>query len=132
MNLTQNQVQLVTLAALGAFMLTFSNTQHLSSAQDVQGSRAYWAARAGLDWAIASVIATAPVAPAVLPAATCPLSAPPASLNGFTLVITCSPLTYTEAGATVNIFQLTSTASTTGAIGSVGFIERSLSASLEQ
>ena len=37
----------VVLAALGAFMVTFSNTQQLTSAQDVQGSRAYWAARGG-------------------------------------------------------------------------------------
>ena len=34
------------LAALGAFMVSFSNTQQLNSARDVQGSRAYWAARA--------------------------------------------------------------------------------------
>ncbi len=123
---------LVVLAALGAFMVTFSNTQHLTSAQDVQGSRAYWAARAGLEWAIAGVAATAPVAPAVLPPATCPVTAPPASVNGFTLVITCTPQSYTEAGATVNMFQLTSSASTAGAVGSAGFIERSLSASMEQ
>ena len=43
---------LVALAALGAFMVTFSNTQQLTSAQDLQGSRAYWAARAGLEWGI--------------------------------------------------------------------------------
>ena len=35
------------LAAFGAFMVSFSNTQHLNTARDVQGSRAYWAARAG-------------------------------------------------------------------------------------
>lgn len=40
----------VVLAALGAFMVTFSNTQQLTSAQDLQGTRAYWAARAGLEW----------------------------------------------------------------------------------
>ena len=40
----------VVLAALGGFMVTFSNTQQLTSAQDLQGSRAYWAARAGLGW----------------------------------------------------------------------------------
>ncbi len=125
---------LVVLAALGAFMLTFSNIQHLTSAQDVQGSRAYWAARAGLEWAIAGVVATTvPTPPAVLPLpATCPATAPPASVNGFTLVITCTPQSYTEAGATINIFQLTSSASTTGGVGSIGFIERSLSASMEQ
>lgn len=123
----------VILAALGAFMLTFSNTQQLTSAQDLQGTRAYWAARAGLEWAIAGVVATAPVAPAVLPLATCPVVTAPAAVDGFTLVITCIGPTYTEAGASINIFQLTSVATSTGAtVGSVGYIERSLSASIEK
>ena len=51
----------VVLAALGGFMLTFSNTAQLTSAQDVQGTRAYWAARAGLEWAIAHSLASTPV-----------------------------------------------------------------------
>lgn len=42
---------LVILAALGAFILTISGTQQTSSALDVQGSRAYQAARAGIEWA---------------------------------------------------------------------------------
>jgi Tfp pilus assembly protein PilX len=42
---------LVILAALGAFILTISGTQQTSSALDVQGARAYQAARAGIDWA---------------------------------------------------------------------------------
>ena len=42
---------LVALALLGAYMVSFSNTQHITSAQDVQGSRAYWAAKGGLQWA---------------------------------------------------------------------------------
>lgn len=125
----------VVLAALGAFMVTFSNTQQLTSAQDVQGSRAYWAARAGLEWVIAGVVATTvPVAPAVLPPpATCPVTTPPASLDGFTLIITCRKQTYAEAGASVNIFQFTSVASFAGGtVGSIGYIERSLSASMER
>jgi len=115
---------IVILAALGGFMLTFSNTQQLTSAQDLQGSRAYWAARVGLEWAISSVVAAAPAA--------CPVAAPPATVDGFTLVITCNPQIYIEAGANINIFQFTSVASSPGAVGSVGYIERSLSASMER
>jgi MSHA biogenesis protein MshP len=122
----------VGLASLGAFMLTLSNTQQLTSAQDVQGTRAYWAARAGLEWVIAGVAATAPVAPAVLPLATCPVTAPPASVGGFTLVITCTSQAYTEAGVTVTIFQFKSVASSGGVVGSIGYVERSLSASMER
>ena len=111
----------VILAALGAFMVTFSNTQQLTSAQDLQGSRAYWAARAGLEWGIASV------GPAC--------AATTLTIDTFTVVVTCTLQTYTEAAAApnVNIFQLTSVAhSTGGTVGSVGFVERSVSASMER
>lgn len=110
---------LVVLAALGAFMVTFSNTQHLTSAQDVQGSRAYWAARAGLEWGIASTTATCPTSPTTL------------SVNSFNVIVTCALQTYPEGSATINIFRITSVAST-GTIGNVGFIERSVSASIEK
>jgi MSHA biogenesis protein MshP len=114
---------IVVLAALGAFMVTFSNTQQFTSAQDLQGTRAYWAARAGLEWGIGSVNAT-PV---------CPTSPTTLTIDSFSVVITCTNQTYTEALATPNIFQLTSVAHSAGTtVGSVGYIERSLSASMEK
>ena len=114
----------VVLAALGGFMLTFSNTQQLTLAQDVQGSRAYWAARAGLEWGIGSVSATT----------VCPASPATLTIDTFNVVITCASQTYTEAAATPNvkIFKFASVASSAGTVGSVGFVERSLSASLEK
>ena len=119
-------VIVVLLAALGGFMLTFSNTQQLTAAQDVQGSRAYWAARAGMEWAISSVGATA-----------CWTTTPPASVDGFALVISCTPPTaYTDktgAGTIgdVYVFQLTSVARS-GTVGTPGYVERSVSASVEK
>jgi MSHA biogenesis protein MshP len=110
----------VGLATLGAFMLTFSNTQQLTSAQDVQGTRAYWAARAGLEWGISS----ANVAAAYPTSTTL-------TVDGFSVVVTCGLTSFTEAGAAVNLIQLSSVA-TTGTSGSIGYIERSVSASLEK
>jgi MSHA biogenesis protein MshP len=113
----------VVLAALGGFMLTFSNTQQLTSAQDVLGSRAYWAARAGIEWAIGYVTAN--------PAATsCPGN--PTPLEGFTLTVSCSPTTYSEGANTVTIFTINSIARSGGTVGTVGYIERSISASIER
>jgi len=54
---------LVILAALGAFILTISGTQQTSSALDVQGSRAYQAARAGIDWASYQLLISAGAGP---------------------------------------------------------------------
>ena len=123
----------VILAALGAFMVTFSNTQQLSSAQDIQGTRAYWAARAGLEFGIGTVVATS----------ACPSSSPAQlTVDSFTVCVTCTQKSYTEAAAApnVNIFQWTSvarspilaTCGATGAVGSIGYIERSVSASMER
>ena len=50
---------LVVLAALGAFMVSVSTSQQIGSALDVQGVRAYQAARAGIEWSLYKVQATA-------------------------------------------------------------------------
>ena len=136
----------VVLAALGAFMVTFSNTQQLTSAQDIQGSRAYWAARAGLEWGIGSVAASTATPPAcpVLPVPASPSSTPTSSTTplptsfdgGFSVTVNCVRNDYEEAPAmpgTPNrfIYQITAVAST-GSVGSIGFIERSMSASMER
>lgn len=47
---------LVILAALGAYLVSFSNTQQITSAQDVQGVRAYWAARAAAENGLVQVL----------------------------------------------------------------------------
>lgn len=113
---------LVVLAALGAFMVTFSNTQHLTSAQDIQGSRAYWAARAGTSWAIGNVSA-APNA--------CPMPPTPFNVDGFALVVSCVMTPYDEGGIIKRVFNITSTATAGGAVGNIGRVERSLSVTVE-
>lgn len=126
----------VILAALGAFMLTFSNTQQLTSAQDLQGSRAYWAARAGLEWGIGSVVASTSTPPACPTSPTASTTTLPTTFDGgFTVTVTCTRTDFTEASVAANrfIFQFTSIAATTGGtVGSIGYIERSLSASMER
>ncbi len=116
---------LVVLAALGAFMVSVSNAQQLGAAQDLQSTRAYWAARAGLEWAFGAVAAN--------PGA-CPASAGvPGSVDtgaGFDLSVTCTLRTYTELGQSVQIYNFESTARS-GSVGSPGFVERSVSASFE-
>jgi MSHA biogenesis protein MshP len=134
---------LVVMAALGGFMLTFSNTQQLTSAQDLKGSQAYWAARAGLEWGMGSIIRQASKTAAC---PTLPTTNPPTDHTtltgfdgGFTVAVTCERSVYTEFyPAPINkkdikIFSLTSVANNDPATpGNVGFIERSVSASIEK
>ena len=49
---------LVVLAALGAFILNISTNQQIGSVLDVQGVRAYQAARAGIEWGLYEVQST--------------------------------------------------------------------------
>lgn len=112
---------LVVLTALGAFMLTFSNTQQLTSAQDVQGSRAYWAARSGLEWGLAGVAG----------AGACPASPTALVIEGFNVNVTCDRQTYAEAGSSLRIYRLNATASAGGAVGTVAYVERSVTATFE-
>lgn len=82
---------LVVLATLGAAMLNIFTSQQSSSAMDVQGARAYQAARAGIEWGLYQKLrqehcgATSSFA---LPA--------DSSLNGLTVSVTCT-LTSTPA-----------------------------------
>ena len=109
---------LVVLAALGAFMVSFSNTQHVTSAQDVQGSRAYWAARAGLEWGIASAASGCPGSPTVL------------TIDTFTVTVTCTQASYSDSES-INIFSFTSVSILTGiSVGSASYVERSVSAKI--
>jgi MSHA biogenesis protein MshP len=49
---------LVVLAVLGAFIVSISTNQQIGSAIDVQGVRAYQAARAGIEWGLYKVQST--------------------------------------------------------------------------
>lgn len=111
---------IVILAALGTFMLSLSNTQHLSSAQDVQGARAYWAAKAGLQWAVASISA----APSSCPATTL-------ILDGVTVTVTCTANSYTEGTTTTWLHWVTATATIGGGVGGLGHAERVIDAFIE-
>jgi MSHA biogenesis protein MshP len=85
---------LVVLAALGVAMVSISSVQHQSATLDIQGVRAYQAARAGLEWGIyqrlrnGNCAATSNVA---MPGGT--------SLSDFTVTVTCTA----DSGAGLNI-----------------------------
>lgn len=93
---------LVVLAALGAFILNISSSQQIGSALDMQGVRAYHAARAGIEWGLYQQLQGGVACPAgnfVPPAAT---------LSGFTVSVTCVATADAHGGPTVR--ELTATA----------------------
>ncbi|MDP1607261.1 MAG: hypothetical protein Q8L93_11605 [Rhodocyclaceae bacterium] len=116
---------LVVLATLGAFILSVSSSQQIGSALDVQGVRAYQAARAGIEWGLYQVQAApaynfsygpgpGPVGTANPNDRACPASltsfAPAAvTLTGFTVTVTCDRSMQAVSGEPY-VFTVTSTA----------------------
>jgi len=119
---------LVVLASMGAAMLTFSNVQQTTSTQDLQGIRAYQAARAGMEWGIYQVLRVPPP-PAAAPACFANGSSVTlaGTLAGFTVSVDCSASAYTEGANSGTVYTITSTASQ-GTAGSQTRIERQLQA----
>jgi MSHA biogenesis protein MshP len=104
---------LVVIAALGTFAVTLSTTQQQSSAMDVQGSRAYQAARAGIEWGAYQVLRNSAGAfsTACLAGTTPqPLTGLPNTLANFTVTVTCSSVSTTDGTTPLIVFQLLSTA----------------------
>ncbi|WP_395007246.1 agglutinin biogenesis protein MshP [Undibacterium sp.] len=96
---------LVVLAALAAAMIAVSTTHQSSSAIDVQGARAYQAARAGIEWGLYRQLRPIPSAACF---ATTTFALPAGnSLSGFTVTVTCS---LTSGPGSLQRWQLTSTA----------------------
>ncbi len=116
---------LVVIAALGTFAVTLSTTQQQSAALDVMSARAYQAARAGMEWGAYQVLqggTTCANTNATLPAGT--LSN---TLSGFTVTVACTTSTHSDAGVTINVYNLTSRA-TQGGVGTPNYVERQVSA----
>jgi MSHA biogenesis protein MshP len=139
---------LVALAALAAAITLLTTRTGTGQALDIIGSRAYQAARTGLEWGAYQVLdplnATATSASAPLPscpgvalAAACPTAASPASttlpaaafsstiLSGTTVTVQCHCADFTESGRNVRVFQLRSTATYGSGLSAV---ERQVSA----
>jgi MSHA biogenesis protein MshP len=145
-------VILVVLAGLGAALVTVSTLDHMGSAADVQGARAYQAARAGVEWGMYNVQSTPAYnfsygpGPGAIGSADPNLRACPASptsfalpnapsLSAFTVTVTCTAFVDANGGPTV--FEIISTACNApaagacpGGVGGPIYIERQVRATI--
>lgn len=114
---------MVVLALLGAMMVTMSNSQQVAAVRDTAGTRAYYAARAGIEWGAFQALQNGVCSTGALPGAV--------AATGFSVQVACSRSLppYDEGGTTVTIFQITATA-TTGTLGQHDYAERQLQATL--
>ena len=120
---------LVILAALGAYALNITSLQQASSTQDVQGARAYQAARAGVEWAAYQVLS-----PGTTALANCPASPSTLNVDNFSVTVSCTrSANYFGQGTdhTIAIYDITATASF-GTTGTTGYIERQIQVTLSK
>lgn len=137
---------LVVLAVLGVGMAVFSAAQHSSLAMDLMGSRAYQAARAGVEWGAFQILRN-PTGAFVTGCQAGPASeAIPAGtlagqLSPFAVQLSCSstvqsdvmPATADTTGAVGNVwvYALSSVAAT-GTLGQQDYVERQIAVTIAQ
>jgi MSHA biogenesis protein MshP len=121
---------LVVLAMLGAFIATISSQNQVGAALDVQGARAYQAARAGIEWGLYQVLkagtnncnSSGTGANVALP-----------GITGFTVTVRCAQVVPTTDEAGIGaLYNLTAWACNTtaatcpGTVSSLGYVERKI------
>jgi MSHA biogenesis protein MshP len=136
---------LVVLSLLGAFIVSVTGLQLSSQALDLQGVRAYQAARAGMEWGAYQVLdpnnAQNPVncgPPPAMPA--CPGVPMPGGLAGslspFTVNVTCTSTAATEGNREIRVYEIIATACNQApcpnAAPAAGYVERRLTATLSK
>jgi MSHA biogenesis protein MshP len=92
------------LALLGAFVVSVSGFQQKSSQLDIQGVRAYQAARAGVEWGAYQSLRNNACAASVT------LTFPGTTLAGFTTSVSCTRTTHAELTSTISMDRITATA----------------------
>ena len=110
---------LVVVSLAAAAMLTLSASSRQTSILSLLAARSFQAARSGIEWGVAKVVAT----PTACPAATFSLTE--GGLNGFDVTVTCSFTPHVEGSTTTNVFLITSLAER-GAFGNAHYVSRRL------
>lgn len=131
---------LVVLSGLGAVMMTFFTAQQQSSVLDMLGSRAYQAARAGMEWSVFQITQSGVVSPPGQFVTACqggatntPLVLPAGTqLSPFSVVVSCGATSHVEGANPLWVYSITSTASGVNGAqpGQPDYVERVISVNI--
>lgn len=98
---------LLVMSALGVFMLHVSNAQQIAGVLDLNRARAYWAAKAGIEYGLYQLLQDG--AACASPMAN--LAFADGSLDAFAASVACSAEgPFTDGGVGVTVYKLVSTA----------------------
>ncbi len=113
---------IVVLALLGMFIVRISGVQNQTVNIALLGSRAFEAARTGIEWGAFQALDSASCT-------TTTLNLTEGGLNGFDVDVTCTSSTHTEPGNTNNVYLLDVTASD-GTYGTPDYVSRRMQATV--
>ncbi|WP_148714449.1 pilus assembly PilX N-terminal domain-containing protein [Chitinolyticbacter meiyuanensis] len=123
---------LLVLSTMAAFTLTLSSSAQQGATLDVQGSRAYQAARAGIEYGAFQALQNGQCA------SSSQLTLP-APMADFSINLACSSSAHNIAGNTVTLYRLTATACNLPAgsgcppaTRTLNYVERQISATLSR
>lgn len=111
---------LVVLTVVSGFTVSIAGMSRSTASFSIQGLRAYFAARSGIEWGTNKVTNT----PTVCPANTT-LTLAQEGLKGFSVNITCTVTSFVEGTTNINVFLLTSLASK-GVLGDPDYVSREM------
>jgi len=113
---------LVVLAVLGAVAVRLSAVQHQTVVLAMQGSRAYAAAQAGLEWSAYQALVNSSCGSSTL-------SMTEGGIAGFAVDTTCTSTSHTEGSATTNVYVLEAFAYS-GSYGTPDYVSRRIRATV--
>jgi len=123
---------IVVLGGIAVFISRVSTMQHQSSALDEEGSMAYQAARAGIEWGVYQAVRGGNYCVPSPDSSQFTLTVPatPTSTINYTVTVTCTLTAATEGSNNINVYQIISTAIN----ASVGrfHVERQLTATVSR
>lgn len=115
---------LIILGLASSYIVSLSAVARETSIRSIQGERAFFSARSGIEWAVREI---------VLDSTQCPsnttLTLSQGGLNGFQATVSCTATLYTEGSSSYNIFDIVSVAEF-GTFGDSDYVSRRLSAKI--
>ncbi|MBT8109071.1 MAG: pilus assembly protein MshP [Gammaproteobacteria bacterium] len=113
---------LVVLAVLGAVAVRLSAVEHQTTLLGMQSTRAYAAARAGIEWSAYRAITAGTCGTATV-------ALTEGGLDGFTVDTNCTTSSHNEGASTINVYILEAFAYS-GAYGTPDYVSRRIRASV--
>ena len=113
---------IVVLGALGAIAVRMSVVQSQSVVLNMQSARAYAAAQSGIEWAAYQALENSSCTSSTL-------SLTEGGLNGFTVNVSCSSTSHSEAQNTVTVYTVVAFAYS-GAYGQPDYVSRQVRATV--